>query len=43
MPSERSTLRRHVPVKGHRGIYWSGTERNKRFDYCETGRGIMLD
>jgi integrase len=32
MPSERSTLRRHVPVKGHRGIYWSGTERNKRFE-----------
>lgn len=24
--------RRHVPVKGHRGIYWSGSERSKRFE-----------
>jgi integrase len=24
--------KRHQPVKGHRGIYWSGTERSKRFE-----------
>jgi integrase len=28
----KSAYKRHVPVKGHRGIYWSGTDRNKRFE-----------
>jgi integrase len=31
MQSNRS-YKRHVPVKGQRGIYWSGYERNKRFE-----------